>query len=96
MGDAPTHIFTVVYEENRNRINITSPYVEYFNILTDTDFSNSATNWGYNNARAGMPLLSPPDVNHLASMNEVIKNYGKSGSYNAYNVYYSGFLDFVR
>ena len=61
-------------------------------LFTDTDFKNSATNWGYNNAHAGMPLLSSPDVNHLASMNEVIKNYGKSGSYNAYNVYYSGFL----
>ena len=29
VGDAPAHIFTVVYEENRNRISITSRYVEH-------------------------------------------------------------------
>jgi len=91
-----SHIFTVVYEENRNRISITSPYVEYFKILTDNDLRKASTNWGFNNAHAGMPLVSAPDVHNLGSMNEVIKNYGTSGSYNAYIVYYSGFLDFLR
>ena len=73
VGDAPAHIFTVVYEENRNRISITSPYVEYFKILTDIDLRNPATNWGYNNANAGMPLVSALDVHNMGSMNEVIK-----------------------
>ena len=59
--------------------------------LTDTDLRNPATNWGYNNANAGMPLVSAPDVHNLGSMNEVIKKYGNSGSYNAYNLYYTGF-----
>ena len=96
VGDAPAHIFTVMYEEKRNRISISSPYVEYFKMLTDTDLRKASTNWGHNNAHAGMPLLSAPDVNHLASMNEVINNYGNSGSYNAYNVYYSGCLNLLR
>ena len=76
-GGGPAHTFTVVYEENRNRISITSSDVEFFKILTDIDLRNPATNWGYNNANAGMPLLIAPDVNHLASTNEVIKQIWK-------------------
>jgi hypothetical protein len=77
-------------------MNISSTYTLYFKIFTDTDLRDPSTNWGSNNAIAGQPPALIADVNHLGSMNEVIKNYGTSQAYTPSNPYSSGFLDFLR
>ena len=43
-----------------------------------------------------MPLVPITDLNHLGSINQVIKNNGYSQEYTPTKPYYSGFLDFLR
>ena len=66
----------VVYDPNKNCMNISSTYMLYFKIFTDDDLRNPATNWGKNNANAGDTSIIIQDLMHLGSINEVIKNYG--------------------
>jgi len=86
----------VVYDPNKNCMNISSTYMLYFQFFTDDDLRNPATNWGKNNANAGDTSIIIQDLMHLGSINEVIKNYGASPHYTQTNHYASGFLDMLR
>ena len=65
--------FHVVYDANRNRIEISSTYTVYFKIFTDEDLRNPSSNWNSNNNYAGVPSVAIADLNHLGSINQVIK-----------------------
>ena len=65
--------FHVVYDANRNRIEISSTYTVYFKIFTDEDLLKPTSNWNSNNAYASVPLVPITDLNHLGSINQVIK-----------------------
>ena len=70
--------------------------MENFQIFTDIDLQNPLTQWGLNNASAGVPSVVIKDCPRLGSINEIIKNYGMSPKYNPSMPYSSGFLDMMR
>ena len=88
---------TIVYDPNRNRLCITcSGSITQFRIMTDKDLRDPATQWGKDNASIDMPNVTITDYDNLGSINEVIKNYGRSITYTRGVTYYSGYLDFLR
>jgi len=66
--------FNVVYDPNRNCMNISSTNLICFQIFTDEELIDPATDFGVNSNLPGQPRLFTADKNNLASMNQVIKN----------------------
>jgi len=88
--------FNVVYDPNRNCMNISSNDLICFQIFTDEELIDPATDFGQNSNLPGQPRLFTADKNNLASINQVIKNYTSGEVYTDIKSYQSGFLDFLR
>jgi len=84
------NLFTVVYDPNKNTLNISLNEGICFQIFSDDELRFPETDFG----RGALGV----DVHNLMSINEVIRNEGKTGvyNYNGSKNYVSGYLDFLR
>ena len=91
--NAVTHNnFQVSYDPNRNKLNIATTTVEFFEIFTDDQLRDPTRNWGL----WSTPLNTYYDKTRLCSIHEGITNYGHKNDYRYVVPYASGFLDFQR